>query len=188
VFKAAVVVLVSVLALLGFHIGSAARSSSAQAAADPLVGTWDTAPIPVAKLRAALAAHGYTAASIDKMFHNLAFLNHISKSIEFEIRFYRETDGTPFQIVRFWDPTTRPKPAYGDHGPYKLLPGNRVEYTGTDPPTDTYRTTFSYAIHGNRLTLHFVSLVEPGLSAKQRLADQKRPIMQAAAPYAKVGA
>ena len=55
---------------------------------------WDTAPIPITKLQATLAAHGYTTPSINKLFHNQAVLNHIKKSIKYEIQFYRETDYT----------------------------------------------------------------------------------------------
>jgi hypothetical protein len=156
--------------------------------ADPLVGTWDTAATPLSKYRAALAAHGYPTASIDKLFKNYSALYKIKKTIKYEIRFYRDS-GTPFQIVRFWDPTTWPEPPDSrfDHGPYKLLRGNRFASRGTDPPTDTYVTTFSYTVHAKQLILHFVSLVEPGLSEKQRLADQKRSILQATATYRKVG-
>jgi hypothetical protein len=165
---------------------AALASPSSRVTTDPLVGTWDTAPIPVAKIRTALKARGYTTVAIDKMFKSYKFLYHIKNSIQYEIRFYREVDQTPFQIRTFWDPSTGPKPLNGDHGPYKLLPGHRFSWVGTTPPTDTYRTTFRYAVDGKTLRLTFLGLVEPGLSAAQLLADKKIPILQALAPYKKV--
>jgi hypothetical protein len=178
------------LALAGLALGFARHSgtttpqrfSAARAAGDPLVGTWDTGPIPLAKIRAALSARGYSASQISHMFQNF----HMSKSWEWNLSFYRE-NGAPFQILRNWDPTTQTKPVYGDHGPYKLLPNHRFVARGVDPPTNTFLTTFSYTASGTRLTLHFISLVEPAVSKGQALADQKRGIVEAVAPYKKVG-
>ena len=150
-------------------------------AADPLVGTWETGLIPLGKIRATLATHGYTAKSIDNFFHKN---NHFVKGIDFRISFYRQ-NGVPFQITYAWDPTHGSLPD-GDHGPYSLLPGDRFVSRGTDPPTDTFLTTFGYTVTGTRLRLHFVSLVEPGLSAKQRLSDEKRPILMASTMFKKV--
>lgn len=160
---------------------SAQAERTASLAADPLVGTWDTGAIPLAKIRAALTAHGYSASQISGMFKTF----HMSKSWEWNLSFYRQ-NGAPFQILRNWDPTTQKKPVDGDHGPYKLLPGRRFVARGVDPPTNTYLTTFSYTVTGTRLTLHFISLVEPGVSKAQALADQKRGIVEAVATYKKV--
>ena len=159
----------------------AASQRTARLAADPLVGTWDTGPIPLAKIRAALTAHGYSASQISHMFQTF----HMSKSWDWNLSFYRE-NGVPFQILRNWDPTTQTKPVYGDHGPYKLMPGHRFVARGVDPPTDTFLTTFSYTVTGTRLILHYISLVEPGVSKAQALADQKRGIVEAVVPYKKV--
>ena len=166
-------------------LSAAYASQASRTSGDPLVGTWDTKPIPLAKLRSALKARGYSTAETDKMFKSLAFLYHIKKSIQYEISFYRD-NGVPFQYVTYWDPAPPAKRADPAHGPYKLLPGSRVSYVGTDPPTDTYRTTFTYSVRGKTLTLHYVSLAEPGLSAVQRRSDAKLPILQAVAPYTKV--
>jgi hypothetical protein len=179
----------AILAAAAPTAGVATAGPQARDAADPLLGTWDTAPLPLAKYRAALQSHGYSDRSIDKLFGSLALHNHIEKTIEYEISYSPTPDGTHFQIVRFWDPTTGPKPPDStfDHGPYELLPGDRVQSTGTDPPTNTWRTTFRYAIHGKQLTLRFVSLIEPGVNPTQLNADRKKPIIQAAGIYTRTG-
>jgi hypothetical protein len=186
VLKTCATAVVAVLSLLAPVSASPQRLPARTA--DPLVGTWDTAPIPLASIRAGLTAHGYAADSIDKLFHTLLIHNQISKSIKYEIRFYRD-NGVPFQIVIYWDPATHPRPSYAgaDHGPYKLLPGRRAAFRGTDPPTNTWITTYSYRATGKTLRLKFASLVEPGLSENQRRADQKQKIALAIAPYKKVG-
>jgi hypothetical protein len=156
--------------------------------ADPLQGTWDSTPISLAKLRAALTANGYTTTSIDKMFHTLLVLYHVKKSIEYEVKFYGGPGGTPFQSVFFWDPTSQSKPGCVgcDHGPYKLLAGNRVTFAGTDPPTDKFVTTYGYSVVGKTLRLRFISLVEPGMSAAQTVADRKWKISLTVAGYSKL--
>jgi hypothetical protein len=150
-------------------------------AADPLVGTWQTGLIPVAKIRATLTAHDYTTKQIENFLQSN---NHFVKGMAIRIRFYRE-NGVPFQIVYAWDPTHSTLPE-GEHGPYALLPGNRFVSRGTDPPTDTWRTTFSYTVTATRLRLHFVNLVEPGLSTKQRLSDEKRALLMSSTPFKKL--
>jgi hypothetical protein len=74
----------------------------------------------------------------------------------------------------------------GDHGPYSRLPGSRFVSRGTDPPTDTWRTTFAYTVTTTQLRLRFLSLVEPGLSAQQRHSDEKRPILMASTVFKKL--
>jgi hypothetical protein len=179
--KVAVAVALGAAGLCLVAATPAAPQRTARLAADPLVGTWDTGPIPLAKIRAALIAHGYSASQASHMFQTF----HMSKSWEWNLSFYRE-NGVPFQILRNWDPTTQSKPVYGDHGPYKLLSGHRFVARGVDPPTNTWLTTFSYRVTGTRLTLHYISLVEPGVPKVQRHADQKRGIVEAVAPYKKV--
>jgi hypothetical protein len=176
---------VGVLALgaaLAF-IGSAPASSHQlrTGAADPLGGTWQTGLIPVARIRTTLTAHGYTSTQIEHFLHTN---NHFVKGVAIRIRFYRE-NGVPFQIVYAWDPTHNPLPE-GDHGPYALLPGDRFTSRGTDPPTDTWRTTYGYSVTATRLRLHFVNLVEPGLSTKQRASDEKRPILMSSTLFKKL--
>jgi hypothetical protein len=171
-----VVALGGALAVIGSTPASAKRLHTQ--AADPLVGTWQTGLIPLAKVRATLTTHGYTAKQIDNYLH---LNNHFVKGLTIRIRFYRE-NGVPFQIVYAWDPTHNPLPN-GDHGPYSQLPGNQFVSRGTDPPTDTWRTTFAYTVTATQLRLRFVSLVEPGLSATQLHSDEKRPILMASTVF-----
>ena len=121
--KTCATALVAVVSLLAPMSASPQRLPARTA--DPLVGTWDTAAIPLAKVRAAFTAYGYKREEIDKFFKNQAFLRHLKKSVESEMRFYRE-GGKPFQIVVFWDPTTGPRPSYAGaaHGPYTLRPAD----------------------------------------------------------------
>jgi hypothetical protein len=180
--------MIKVAVLLAVAAAVVSSSSAAsRVAADPLVGTWDTAPMPLSKIRAAEAAHGYTAAQITKMFQNLKVTNHIKKTVQVEMSFYRD-NGRPFQIVRFWDPTagSRPPDSAFDHGPYAFLPGQRFTTKGTDPPTDKWVTTYRYSTAGKQLKLGFVGFVQPSEPEKNRLAYQKRFIMYAAGPYKKV--
>jgi hypothetical protein len=148
---------------------------------DPLVGTWQTPLIPLAKVSATLSAHGYSATQIDNFLHKNG---HYVKGLTIRIRFYRDS-GAPFQIVYSWDPTHGSLPD-GDHGPYSLLPGNRVVYRGTDPPTDTWRTTFVYTATATQLKLRFISLVEPGVGAQQLHSDEKRAILMASTVFKKL--
>jgi hypothetical protein len=138
--------------------------------------------VPLAKVSATLSAHGYSTTQINNFLHKNG---HYVKGLTLRIRFYREGN-TPFQIVYSWDPTHGSLPD-GDHGPYTLLPGNRVVYRGTDPPTDRWRTTFAYTVTGTSLKLRFVSLVEPGVGAGQLHSDEKRPILMSSTVFKKVG-
>lgn len=169
--------LATVVAALAFA-GSTPASAETK---DPLVGTWQTALIPLAKVSATLSAHGYTAPQIDNFLHKNG---HYVNGLTLRIRFYREA-GVPYQIVYSWDPTHGSLPD-GDHGPYSLLPGNRVVYRGTDPPTDSWRTTFAYTVTATRLKLRFISLVEPGVGAQQLHSDRKRPILMASTVFKRI--
>ena len=171
------VALAALAATLAF-VGSAPGSPAMK---DPLVGTWQTPLIPLAKVSATLSAHGYTATEIDNFLHKNG---HYVKGLTIRIRFYRDS-GAPFQIVYAWDPTHGSLPD-GDHGPYSLLPGNRVVYRGTDPPTNTWRTTFAYTVTATHLKLRFISLVEPGVGAQQLRSDQKRPILMTSTVFKKL--
>jgi hypothetical protein len=82
------VVATGVVALFSLAPVSASSRGLPAHGADPLQGTWDSTPIPLAKLRAALTANGYTTTSIDKMFHTLLVLYHVKKSIEYEVKSY----------------------------------------------------------------------------------------------------
>jgi len=187
--RAVVAVLAAALVAIGSAQAGPQRTSSGQTAApDPLVGTWQTAAIPLPRIRAAFTAHGYTRLEIDRFFKNQAFLNNLRKTVKCEMRFYRDRDGKPFQVVVFWDPSTGPEPSYtgADHGPYEVLSGGRLTRRGTEPPTDGWVTTYGYAVTGRHLRLRFIKFVQPSETETQRLAYQKLFILYAVAPYRRV--
>jgi hypothetical protein len=150
-------------------------------ASDPLVGKWDTGPIPAEKIRSALRAAGYSDARITKQFREFG----IVKAQEFRLVFYRE-HGAPFQLGQGWDPSKQSRPSDGDHGPYKLLPDHRFVVSGVDPPTDKNRAVFSYAITGKTLRLRLVSLTEPGFSATAVAFDRMATRALVAFSYHKI--
>jgi hypothetical protein len=171
-----------VLGVTVFRSDSAEAAKARERATDPLVGTWDTGPIPVQKLRAALRSAGYTNANVTKMFHEFG----IVKAQEFRLRFYRQ-GGAPFQLGNGWDPSQQqPGPNDGDHGPYKLLPNHRFVVSGVDPPTDKNRAVFSYSVTGKILRLRLVSLSEPAFSAAEVAFDRMAHRAQVAFPFRKI--
>jgi hypothetical protein len=160
---------------------TANKSLEHRVAADPLFGTWDTGPIPVQKVRAALRSAGYSNAKITKMFHDFG----IAKAQESRLVFYRQ-GGAPFQLAQGWDPSKQPRPSDGNHGPYKLLPNHRFVVSGVDPPTDKNRLVFSYSVTGKILRLRLVSLTEPAFSAAALAFDRMAIRSQVAFPYRKI--
>lgn len=130
--------------------------TSAAAAPDPLVGTWDTGPIPIRKIRAVLVAARYKNSRITSFFKEFG----VTKAMEFKIAFYREK-GVPFSYKKFWDPSQGAEPDDADHGPYRLLPNHRYVVRGVTPPTDRIREVFSYKVTGKRLKLTLVSNSQP---------------------------
>jgi hypothetical protein len=157
------------------------KSFEHRVAADPLVGTWDTGPVPVRKLRAALLATGYSSAKITKMFQDFG----IAKAQESRLVFYRQ-GGAPFRLGQSWDPSKQSRPSSGDHGPYKLLPNHRFVVSGVDPPTDRNRAVFSYAVIGKILRLRLISLKEPAFSAAELAFDRMATRAQVAFPFRKI--
>lgn len=169
-------------ALAAATLGSPANKSlERRVAADPLVGTWDTGPIPVQKLRAALRSAGYSSAKITRMFHDFG----IAKAQESRLVFYRQ-GGAPFRLGQGWDPSKQSRPSGGDHGPYKLLPNHRFVVSGVDPPTDKNRAVFSYSVTGKILRLRLVSLTEPAFSAADIAFDRMAIRSQVAFPFRKI--
>jgi hypothetical protein len=88
------------LAALAATLAFVGSTPAARETKDPLVGTWQTLLIPLAKVSATLSAHGYTATQIDNFLHKNG---HYVKGLTIRIRFYRDS-GAPFQIVYSWDP------------------------------------------------------------------------------------
>lgn len=131
-----------------------------------LVGTWDTGPIPIRKLRAALAAYGYKKPEVTAFFKYFGLTN----AYEFKILFYGE-NGVPFYLRKAWDPSKGAEPSDADHGPYTLLPNHRFVSRGVDPPTDRNREVFAYTVTKKRLTLKLIRLTEPGFSKADLALD-----------------
>lgn len=149
----------------GVSLASAAPAPCAHAhAADPLVGSWDTGPVPTARLRRVLHAKGYTTPEIAKFYRTL----QIGRVEEINLIFYRDR-GRPYQIQRGWNPTESTKPSDGDHGPYRFLSKHRFVVSGVDPPTNRIHYTYSYRVHSGQLKLRFLSLREPFPKRRVRL-------------------
>lgn len=148
---------------------------------DPLVGSWDTGPIPKRKLRTALSTAGYTHAQVTAFFEQFKITN----AYEFKTVFYRE-NGVPFLYKKGWDPSTGEEPNDADHGPYTLLADHRFVSRGVDPPTDEYEEVYSYRVTGRRLTLGFVSLSLPGVSEADQVIDTMMSRLRAARPYERI--
>lgn len=151
------------------------------ATSDPLVGSWDTGPIPKRKLRAALKDAGYTNPQVTGFFEQFGITN----AYEFKIVFYRE-NGVPFLYKKGWDPSVGDEPNDADHGPYTLLRNHRFQTRGVDPPTDQFREVYSYRVTRGRLTLGFVNLSEPGISEADRATDTMMSRLRAARPYKRI--
>ena len=163
-------------------VAAGPRSATTAIAADPLVGTWDTGPIPIRKLRAALVAGGYTNAKVTGLFKQFG----MTKAYEFKRSFYRE-NGLPFLYLKGWDPSRGGEPNDAEHGPYTLLANGRFVSRGVDPPTDRNRQLFSYTVKGKWLTLRLVRLTEPAFSKADLLIDTMLLRASAALPYKRIG-
>jgi hypothetical protein len=164
----------------GVATGSVRTAPSAET--DRLVGSWDTGPIPVRKLRGALVAAGYDNAKVTAFFEQFGVVN----AYEFKLEFYREA-GVPFLAKNGWDPSTGSEPKDSDHGPYTLRPKRRFVSRGVDPPTDRYRVSFAYSIASKRLKLRLVSVSEPGLSKGDLFIDTMILRASAAFRYKRIG-
>lgn len=104
---------------------STAPTASSTADLVMLTGTWDTGPYAT------------------KDFPG-------QDQAEFRVRFYEDA-GTPFVTIVGWDPSRGSRPADGDHGPYRLLPGGEIEIASADQPQ--FFTHYRYSLNGNILTL-----------------------------------
>jgi hypothetical protein len=169
------------LALAVTSAAAADASRTTSAASGPLVGTWDTGPLPIRKLRAALVADGYTNAKVTAFFKQFG----MTKGYEFKLVFYEE-NGVPFLARKGWDPSKGAAPRNADHWAYTLLPNRRFVDRGTDPATAKIREVFSYSVSGKRLTLSFISLAEPGFSKADLLIDTMLLRASAALPYKRI--
>lgn len=147
--------------------------------ASPLEGEWDTGPYAAHRVRDAIIAAGYTSAEANEVVGK-------KKRYEFDLTFYEE-EGAPFVVATGWDPTKGTQPADGDHGPYLLLPGNKLKITCDVCDIHTNYMLFSYELEGKTLTLRFIRNVNPNASAYDRRFATAYGITWTAAPFHKVG-
>jgi hypothetical protein len=152
---------------------------------DPLVGEWDSGPVPISKIRSSIVAAGYADADVDKVLRYVDWTD--AKRLRFNLKFYREGD-RPFVVKTGWDPAAGPMPQDGDHGPYELLPKHRIAITSADPDIHKGREVSSYRVEGDRLTLRVLRLTDPGVTASQRRLDKLVLFASTAAPLRRVAA
>jgi len=178
-------VVVAIAAVFGVAVSIAQGSGTVGAiegakAADPLSGTWRTAPVPMSRIRAAILAAHFTNADVNAFLTRLHFTN--AKSLQFSDHFFVYGGKTPKVEQKFWD-SSKPAPCCGDQGPYELLSNRRVAITSDDPAVNKYRYVFSYRVQGKTLTLRFLSGTNPSLSKKELRFDKVVMVATAAAPY-----
>jgi hypothetical protein len=172
----------AVLTTLAAAVALAALGSAGAApTSDPLVGRWDTGPFPMAKIRMAAHAAGYSKALITRFIGEIG-MGH-AKTVEVNLRFYRQA-GVPYALVTGWDPTKGPMPSGGDHGPYKLVTGHRVDLRSADP-TNKQRDTYRYRISNGKLRLYAIAETNPAFTRKQLRLDSVHLYFQTAAPFTK---
>jgi hypothetical protein len=150
---------------------------------DPLVGEWDSGPVPISKVRAAVVAADADA-DLDQLLRFIGVAG--AKSLEFNRVFYREGD-LPFIMDTVWDPTAGPKPTDASHGPYELLPKHRVAVTSADADIHKYREVYSYGVDGDRLTMRVVRLTDPSVTAKELRLGKQFLAAETAVPLKRVG-
>jgi hypothetical protein len=161
--------------------GSRAHQTPTLSTSDPLLGTWDTGPFPIARVRAAAVGAGYTKAEVARFFNDVGMGS--AKTVEVRLRFYRYR-GLPYVEGTGWDPT-KGKPSGGDHGPYKLLANNRLAITSADPKIHKYRQVYTWRVSGQTLTLRVVGSTDPNLTPARLRLESVSLYFQAAAPFKK---
>jgi hypothetical protein len=162
------------LALIGLGCGEAGEDNGPRSLTkaelvagnprtDALVGTWNSGPVAMVRIRSRLLDAGYDAREIRDF---LRFFDlEEATALESELSFYREV-GEPFWAHRFWDAAVE-RPDDADHGPYEVIRGDRVVLTSADPEVNKYRYVFSYRVRGDELQLRVVSLENPGITPAQ---------------------
>jgi len=131
-----------------------------------LEGKWDTGPYPSSRVRAAIVDAGFSSADADEPSGG-------GERFEFSLYFYEE-DGVPFVAAGGWDPNKKPGPDY-DHGPYRLLPNDRIAITCDVCDLDTQFMLFSYDLSRDTLTLHFIRSVDSERTDKA--APRRRTVL-----------
>lgn len=89
---------------------------------------------------------------------------------------------------RGWDPSDPTQgPTGGDHGPYELLPGNKLKITCDVCDIQTKYRLFSYDLEGATLTLRWIRDVDPDYSAHDRRMSLAYAIANTSMPFHKIG-
>jgi hypothetical protein len=155
-----------------------ASSTTFPSAESRFLGEWDTGPYSAGQLRAAITA-GFTKSDVDEW---------VGKKTKFELNlnFYSE-DGVPFVSAVGWDPTKGEMPSDSDHGPYAVLPGHKLKITCDVCNIRKNYQLYSYALHGDTLTLRFIRNVDPNMSSYDRHFEVAFGISQTFKPLHKVG-
>jgi hypothetical protein len=179
----AVVLLVSAGAAAKVSLG-APRAERGHRVTDHLLGTWDTGRISFDRIRASLAAAGYTDPEI--WFFMREFGLRGAASWRFDLTFYRQ-DGVGSVIRTGWDPEASAMPADGEHARYRLLPRHRIAIMSTDPKFHRWREVYSYRVTGRRLRFRVVGETDPTQTRAELRLDKLGMYVMAAAPLKKIG-
>jgi hypothetical protein len=164
------------------RVGAAATlQQSGAAARDPLQGEWETAKIPMSRIRSAVRSAGYTSAEIKAFLKEFGLAR--APALRFNFTFYRD-NGAPFVEQRGWN-ASHALPADSDHGPYRLLPKHRIVITSAEPKIHKYRIVFSYTVRHKVLRLRLVSSTNPGLTKKRLRLENCWLYAQVAASFRK---
>jgi hypothetical protein len=150
---------------------------------DPVRGTWDTGPIPMRRVRAVMARHGYTRVEIDTFWRRFGLQR--ADSWEFNFRFYRRRR-VPYVTKTGWNPTRGGQPLNGDSGPYHILPKNRLSITDQKSSTHRYRELYGYRLGRRTLTLRVISETDPTLTKKELRLDMLFMYAATAAPLKRI--
>jgi len=141
-----------------------------------LDGEWDTGPLAADKLRNAMGDAGYTDAEVREVLDD-------KESYEVRLTFQGDT-----AVSIGWDPTDPTQgPTGGDHGPYELLPGNKLKITCDVCDIDTKYTLYSYDVDGATLTLRWLRDVDPDYTAHDRRMSLAYAIANTSLPFHKSG-
>ena len=173
-----VVALTAVVAPSG--AGAASMANRGADAADPLLGAWITAPVPMATIRNALLAARFTRADVAEYQRAFGFAE--TTKVRFSFTFYRKASAK-HALQRFWNAAKGP--SGGDDGFYELLARNRVAISSTHPDARPWREVFAYRVQRDQLKLRFITATNPKETTKQLRFDRVVMTAASAAPYSR---
>ncbi len=152
-----------------------AEPNDGSSSASPLAGEWDTGPYPADKLRDDIGTAGYSDAEVNEVLDGLE---------EYEVRL---TFDRGVVVSVGWDPTDPAQgPDGGDHGPFKVLPGNRLKITCDVCDINAKFTLYFYDVEGTTLTLRYIRDVDPDYSAHDQHMSLAYAIANTSLPFHKI--